>query len=443
MGKACEFTKRKMKSSKHYYILVLSFLIITNLFSQQTDKVSIKTVGQGKTISDATANALREAISQAYGVFISANTTIVNDSLLKDEIVSLTTGNIEKYDVLSQTEIPTIGYSVILNSVVSLGKLSSFAQSKGAEASFDGGGFAMNIKLQKLNEQAEVIAMNNLLTQTWEYINSAIQFNLQVGQPTLNQNDSTENYLLNIKVIAGLNDTVKTAIMGFLNEGLNQISMSPEEVVSYESVQKPIYTISRFRFRNKASLFSVFVFSYRLNVLYSGFNVSNNQAENIQQNIPANIDFQPLTYTPQFYSTRGFDFYKPTIKYLNDSLTKCLLLNTYDQKYLDSLSNFNSKLSPFNITDLSEFNSLFGKIRKYNYPDYYEIQTLRLKNKNLPIQKIKDHNWEGHFSELDVIYREEYFLLGNLRNVSFDYSLIYTLDDLEKLKDFKVTKLSY
>jgi hypothetical protein len=432
-----------MKNSKHYYILVLSFLIITNLFSQQTDKVSIKTVGQGKTISDATANALREAISQAYGVFISANTTIVNDSLLKDEIVSLTTGNIEKYDVLSQTEIPNIGYSVILNSVVSLGKLSSFAQSKGAEVSFEGGGFAMNIKLQKLNEQAEVIAINNLLTQTWEYINSAIQFNLQVGQPTLNQNDSTESYILNIKVIAGLNDTVKTAIMGFLNDGLTQISMSPEEVASYESLQKPIYTINRFRLRNKGSLFSVFVFSYRLNRLYSGFNLSNNQAENIQDKITADIDFQPLDYLPQFYFWRGFNFYEPAIEYLNDSLTIYLLLNAYDQNYLDSLSNFNSKLTPFTNTDLTDFNYLFGKIRKYKYPDYYEIQKLRLKNQNLPTQKIKDHNWEWHFSELDVVYREENFLLSDLRTVSFNYSLIYTLEDLEKLKDFKVTKLSY
>ena len=432
-----------MKNSKHYYILVLSFLIFTNSFSQQADKVSIKTIGQGITISDATANALREAISQAYGVFISANTTIVNDSLLKDEIVSLTTGNIEKYDVLSQTEIPNIGYSVILNSVVSLGKLSSFAQSKGAEASFDGGGFAMNIKLQKLNEQAELVAINNLLTQTWEYINSAIQFNLEIGQPTLNQNDSTENYILNIKVIAGLNDTVKTAIMGFLNDGLTQISLSPEEVESYESLQKPIYTISRFRLRNKGSLFSVFVFSYRLNILYSGFNLSNNQEENIQLKMPADIDCQPLSYIPQFYSMSGFNFYKPTIEYLNDSLTKYLLLNSFNQNYLDSLSNFNSKLSPFMITDLTEFKYLFGQIRNYKYPAYDEIFMLRRNNKNLPNQRVKEHNWEGNFSQLDVVYRENNFLLRDLRNVSFNYSMIYTLEELENLKDFKVTKLSY
>lgn len=427
---------------KIFFTLILC-LLTNQLISQVSDIVTIKTLGQGKTVQDATTQALREAISQAYGVFISANTTIVNDSLLKDEIVSLTNGNIQKYSVLSQTEIPGIGYSVFVNADVSLSKLSSFAQSKGSEATFDGGGFAMNIKLQKLNEQAELVAINNLLTQTWEYINSAIQFNLEIGQPTLNHNDSTENYILNIKVIAGLNDTVKTAIMGFLNDGLTQISLSPEEVESYESLQKPIYTISRFRLRNEGSLFSVFVFSYRLNILYSGFNLSNNQEENIQLKMPADIDCQPLSYIPQFYSMSGFNFYKPTIEYLNDSLTKYLLLNSFKQNYLDSLSNFNSKLSPFMITDLTEFKYLFGRIRTFKYPDYDEIFMLRRNNKDLPNQRVKDHNWEGNFSQLDVVYKEKNFLLGDLRNVSFNYSMMYTLEELEKLKDFKVTKLSY
>ena len=424
-------------------IILVSFVgvIFFQAHTQTSDIVTIKTLGQGKTVQDATTQALREAISQAYGVFISANTTIVNDSLLKDEIVSLTTGNIQKYSILSQTEVPGIGYSVFVNADVSLSKLSSFAQSKGSEATFDGGGFAMNIKLQKLNEQAEFVAINNLLTQTWEYINSAIQFNLEIGQPILNQNDSTENYILNIKVIAGFHDSVKTAIMGFLNDGLSQISMSPKEFESYESLQKPIYTISRFKLRNQGSLFSMFVFAYRLNILYSGFNLSNNQEENIQLKMPVDFDFEPLGYSPGTYFMRGFNFYKPTIEYLNDPLTRYLVLNAYNQNYLDSLSNFNSKLSPFIINDLTEFEYLFGRIRTFNYPDYDEIFMLRQNNKNLPTQRFEDHNWKGHFSELDVVYREKNFILRDLRNVSFNYSMIYTLEELEKLKDFKVTKL--
>jgi hypothetical protein len=432
-----------MKNSKHYYILVLSFLTFTNLFSQQTDKVSIKTVGQGKTISDATANALREAISQAYGVFISANTTIVNDSLLKDEIVSLTTGNIEKYDVLSQTEIPNIGYSVILNSVVSLGKLSSFAQSRGAEASFDGGGFAMNIKLQKLNEQAEVIAINNLLTQTWEYINSAIQYNLEVGQPTLIQNSSTENYNMNVIVKADLVDSSKKAIMEFLNSGLKHISMSQEEVASFNSINKPLYSISNYSLRNKESLFSVFVFSYRLNILYSGFNLSNNLIQNIQNNTLAAIDYQPLNFTPQFFKMRGFNFYNGTYSCLNDSLSIFLLQKEYGQGFIDSLMLFQSCTRSFSNEDATLFNNLFEKLRNYDFPSYDEVELLKSSGDLiLPEETINENNWEEQFSELDIVKNEINFSLGNLREVNYVFNLSFSLIDLEKLKDFKVTKLN-
>ena len=89
---------------------ILKSIIITGLFafsqqivfSQDADKtVTLIVTGQGKTIDDAKTNALRSAIEQAFGAFVSSNTTILNDSLVKDEIVSVTNGNIQKYDVLN------------------------------------------------------------------------------------------------------------------------------------------------------------------------------------------------------------------------------------------------------------------------------------------------------------------------------------------------------
>jgi hypothetical protein len=448
-----------MKNSKYYYTLVLSFLIFTNLFSQQTDKVSIKTVGQGKTISDATANALREAISQAYGVFISANTTIVNDSLLKDEIVSLTTGNIEKYDVLSQTEIPNIGYSVILNSVVSLGKLSSFAQSKGAEASFDGGGFAMNIKLQKLNEQAEVIAMNNLLTQTWEYINSAIQFNLQVGQPVLSQSDPTELYNLGVKVVSLIPDSSRLAIESFLFNGLRQISMTPQEVESYKSIAKPIFNIYSYQsntylcyaLRVKVSLQSFFVFCYRINNLFGAFDLSNNLKQNLKLDIIENeskiispilnhgaalIYFSPDEYALQHHSQPRIkressrtnnDSYKDISQFINHTQIKRAMKNQFYPfediriSLSDSLQFFHSDYKSFSYEDYKFFDNIFKGIY-----DPHTGSTLAYYIKNM-----------------FALYDSSSFSFDGFNAVTYNFNFSYTLSDLEKLKDFKVTKLSY
>ena len=61
------------------------------------NEVSLVVSGEGKNKEEATFNALRSAIEQAYGTFVSANTTILNDQLVADEIVSLSSGNIKKY----------------------------------------------------------------------------------------------------------------------------------------------------------------------------------------------------------------------------------------------------------------------------------------------------------------------------------------------------------
>lgn len=412
-------------------------------FSQGLDVVTIKTLGQGKTIQDATTQALREAISQAFGVFISANTTIVNDSLLKDEIVSLTTGNIQKYSILSQTEVPGIGYSIFVNADVSLNRLSSFAQSKGSEATFDGGGFAMNIKLQKLNEQAELVSMNNLLYQAWEYINSTLQFNLELGQPNLVANDSTELYNVKANVIALIADSTRQQIETFILGGLQQISMSQQEGEDYSNLSKPIYHINKLNFRNKASLHSFFVFSYKLNQLICGFRLSNNLNENINQSVLADADRDIIEYIPEFYSMRGFDFFIDSKPILNDPLVIYLLKIQNGNQFIDSLSNFKNDITPFSNTDIVEFDRYYGKLMQLNYPADYEYNELKRKSSEIPPYVIDNHLYEGLIhDELGPVDRENQFFFEGIETVTFDFMLYYSLSELEQLKDFKVIKIT-
>lgn len=51
--------------------------------------------GDGNTKENAVQAALRSAIEQAFGTFVSSNTQILNDELVKDEIATVTTGNIK------------------------------------------------------------------------------------------------------------------------------------------------------------------------------------------------------------------------------------------------------------------------------------------------------------------------------------------------------------
>ena len=68
------------------------------------DEVTLVASGKASDSEKAITIALRSAIEQAYGTFVSANTTILNDELVKDEIVTISNGNIKSYEVLSDVK---------------------------------------------------------------------------------------------------------------------------------------------------------------------------------------------------------------------------------------------------------------------------------------------------------------------------------------------------
>ena len=94
--------------------------------------VKLVVTGDGPTEQDAVMLALRTAIEQAYGCFISSNTTILNDELVSDEIVSVSSGNIKEYKVLSSATLADGRVSVNVQAAISLKKLSDYSVSKGA-----------------------------------------------------------------------------------------------------------------------------------------------------------------------------------------------------------------------------------------------------------------------------------------------------------------------
>ena len=87
---------------RYLFILLLVSLSL-NVNAQEDKTVTLVVTGQGATQEEARQKALRGAIEQAFGVFISSKMEILNDNLVKDEIVSVANGNIQKFDVISET----------------------------------------------------------------------------------------------------------------------------------------------------------------------------------------------------------------------------------------------------------------------------------------------------------------------------------------------------
>ena len=84
---------------KLFLLLVLAVTI--NINAQDDKTVSLVVSGQGKTQDEAKQSALRSAIEQAFGAFISTKTEVLNDQLISDQITSVSSGNIKTYNLLN------------------------------------------------------------------------------------------------------------------------------------------------------------------------------------------------------------------------------------------------------------------------------------------------------------------------------------------------------
>lgn len=147
-----------------------------------TDEVTLVVSADGMTKDEATKAALRSAIEQAYGTFVSANTTLLNDELVKDEIVTVSSGNIKKYNELSSSVMPDGRVFVTLQATLSISKLTNYAQNKGAEVEFAGATFAMQKKLERMYKNNEIKAINNMYEQL-RLIPNLFDYELEMGEP--------------------------------------------------------------------------------------------------------------------------------------------------------------------------------------------------------------------------------------------------------------------
>jgi len=221
-------------------ILIFILIIFISVTSNAQDEKAVTLVvsGQGKTQEEARKSALRSAIEQAFGAFISSKTEILNDKLIKDEIVSVANGNIQKFEILDEVLLPNITYASTLKATVSIGRLTTFCQSKGIKSEFKGGLFAMNIAMQELNEKNEKQGVDNLYQTFIDILPKCLDYNIIPSEP-VNENNKWE-VQLSINFILNKNFDVLT---NYVLQFVKSISMSEADVNSYRSLNKPVYPI--------------------------------------------------------------------------------------------------------------------------------------------------------------------------------------------------------
>jgi hypothetical protein len=229
-----------MKSIIVTILFIFSPLIV---LAQDADKiVTLIVSGQGKTQDEAKQNALRNAIEQAFGTFISSKTEILNDNLVKDEIVSVSNGNIQKFEVISELNTPNDGFIISVSATVSVSKLTSFIESKGISAEFKGNLFAFNIKQQIFNEQNEIKAIKDLFDIVQSVSMKSFDYSLKVNSPVATSSDN-QNWKIGLAVSVVTNENINN-ISSYLYKTLQGISLVREEQLNYQNLGKKLYPLS-------------------------------------------------------------------------------------------------------------------------------------------------------------------------------------------------------
>lgn len=229
------------------------FVNSQNEVSQSDKKVITLVVnGTGNSKEVAVRNALRSAIEQAFGTFVSANTEVLNDDMVKDEIVTVSSGNILGYKELYCNSNGN-NYTVSLLATVSIGNLISYAQNKGMEAELAGATFAMNMKLRKLNKENELKAMENLKKQLCLMAKSGLfDFQIEIGEPHVSADyghfgsdgkwakDNSHNIAVDVTIKQIVNSKTIEFRETYLKV-LYYLALSSQEKDDYRSAGLPFY----------------------------------------------------------------------------------------------------------------------------------------------------------------------------------------------------------
>ena len=281
-------------------IFILALALSINVYAQDDKTVTLVVSGSGTTQDEAKQNALRSAIEQAFGTFISSKTEILNDNLVKDEIVSITNGNIQKYELLSEGYIPDGNYSVTLRAFVSISKLSSFCESKGIEILFNGDLLSSNIQLIEMNRDVELVSMKNLTKSSKDWLKKCFDYSLKTSEPQ----NINGRYQITLTVSTLLNSNF-VELNKYMTNTLKSISMSSSEISKYNKLNIEYYQMlvldlnkvpTTLFFRNEESLNVFFSLFGRPEDYLQNYQVSNNLE--IIHGMDFQKDIKKATYPP-------------------------------------------------------------------------------------------------------------------------------------------------
>lgn len=214
---------------KTLLFLLLVGIHYSNVYAQDAkDEVQLTVSGYADNKEEATKIALRSAIEQAFGTFVSSNTEMLNDEIVKDEIATVSSGNIKSYEYISESIIEGKS-SVTLKAIVSINKLVEYTKSKGGATELSGATFAMNMKMRKLNRQNEAMVLETLYNELFLMLPYLFDYEIEVKSPKVFE-EGIYHCETHIRIKANKNTEI---FYDKFHAVMNSISLSESEQAAY------------------------------------------------------------------------------------------------------------------------------------------------------------------------------------------------------------------
>ncbi len=416
---------------------MIGFCTLTN--AQEEQIVTLTVIGQGKSKEEAKQVALQNAIEQTYGTFISSKKEIINNKVTKDEFVLASNGNIKQNDIISEIEIPNIGFVVTLKVIVSITKLTEFSESKGEVIEFKGGIFSQKIKLQKLNEAAENIAIRNLCLSSFEILKNAVNFEVQHSEPQMVGEDKgnydkninaysfsdkfgyylnevkPDDYKIIFTVNAKQNDNY-FVFMDYFKKTIQSLSMTSEEAKDYENLNKIVSQViiddSIYYLRNEQSIKDLHNLFIRSNIIPSTFKITSNIRE---------LNFLLMNrYLKDNYS---FNNLKSFVNVETISTVYAQADYSDEYKYISEKILHSSNIYPFYQNFFTPILNFFKEETVINYIDN--------------TRKIEIGDLAENLENRIKLNTKE------INSVTFTFDEYFTLNEIEKIDAFKIEQLDF
>lgn len=388
-----------MKSIFRVIIIILLLTISLPCMAGRDEEITLIVTSDGVTKDEAIKNTLRAAIEQTYGVFVSANTDILNDELVKDNIATISSGNIKSFNEVAVNNEPD-KVTTTLQVVVSKGKLLSYAKNKGAECELDGAALGNEIELQILYKKNEEIAVENLINELLSQLEQCFDYKIFTDKFTFSPLEKRWDYLC---------------------DGYDLIT--PETIYNDNSVSIPFKVTANLN-KNGVNVFSQFIEKLSKIGKSDKSEKDKNKEYNNSYKYVFNIPFEQVEKDKNISEQTGRDFYLsskkyPDIFFRSGNSIKMLnsLFSTGSMRRGIGKSGINQYLSDFYI-DLGDGNQ-----------DNKKIQTI---GEDGILMYTIDGNYRGKpfFDTVkDEVGAEYFFRFGRIN---------LPIEDVKKLRNIKV-----